>query len=620
MTWISVVAMALAVLAIVASGAIVNDKTFGSVECVPYAYGDFNADKLVDIYCVTHLANRIEIWIAQESMDPLFLRYKTATLNVSSTIVNIVPGDFNGDSIIDMLVVHDSVDSKQSAEYQMSLFLGRKQSRYENDLQPEIQVGVAILDQPFAADVDGDGKLDLLVSVKDNKGAVARQILKFLESGIIAQRKPQEIERELYPGYASSLTDLNNDFTPDLVMTTKDGHDGSMVFEEWVMDTNTANRDYEFYKSYGVPGGSDQMAHYGQSLFADFDSDGTMEHLLPACKDQECTDSVVFIYKDNKWNEVNIDFGSYGFIPPNANDEFWNKGAAMSVKAGDYDLNGYLDLLMVLRDNNGTRADKSAILMKNVNGDVGNTRSPTFSRAFKIDNHMTSLFSYTNVVQVSFFDLYDDGYLDVLLTLREPDATTGETTYKLVAFRNEYFDDVYFIKMMVIPGTCSIDKCPHKNLPYGLNYPGALVRMETTSYEFQKVVLYATQLSQSSHMALQLPYTIFGLGATPNFVEELKVGFLALSETYEIKGIGKEWRQIIPNSQLVINPYPRNYPFYWKMQLFITPSKNILKTAIALGSTMIVLIIAIGILQFREKKMDEKERKLESQRFHFDGL
>jgi integrin alpha FG-GAP repeat containing protein 1 len=62
-------------------------------------------------------------------------------------------------------------------------------------------------------------------------------------------------------------------------------------------------------------------------------------------------------------------------------------------------------------------------------------------------------------------------------------------------------------------------------------------------------------------MALQLPYTIFGLGATPNFVEELKVGFLALSETYEIKGIGKEWRQIIPNSQLVINPYPRNYPF-----------------------------------------------------------
>ncbi len=60
---------------------------------------------------------------------------------------------------------------------------------------------------------------------------------------------------------------------------------------------------------------------------------------------------------------------------------------------------------------------------------------------------MTSLFSYTNVVQVSFFDLYDDGYLDVLLTLKETDPN-GSPTYRLVAFKNEYFDDVYFIKMM----------------------------------------------------------------------------------------------------------------------------------------------------------------------------
>lgn len=50
----------------------------------------------------------------------------------------------------------------------------------------------------------------------------------------------------------------------------------------------------------------------------------------------------------------------------------------------------------------------------------------------------------------------------------------------------------------MIPGTCSIDKCPHKNLPYGLNYPGALVRMETTSYEFQKVVLYGKFLASQN--------------------------------------------------------------------------------------------------------------------------
>lgn len=51
---------------------------------------------------------------------------------------------------MDMLVVHEIQGSK--GEYRMSLFLGKKQSRYENDLQPEILLDVVILDQPFAAE------------------------------------------------------------------------------------------------------------------------------------------------------------------------------------------------------------------------------------------------------------------------------------------------------------------------------------------------------------------------------------------------------------------------------------------------------------------------------------
>lgn len=199
----------------------------------------------------------------------------------------------------------------------------------------------------FLSSVDGDGKLDLLVSVKDNKGAVVRQILKFSELGKISQRTQQDAERELYHGYANSLTDLNNDLTPDLLLTAREG-ESAMVFEEWMIDTSNSKQVYELHAKYDVPG---DMAHYGQSLFADLDSDGTMEHLLPACKDADCQESALFIYKEDKWNEVNIDFGSYGFIPPGANEEFWNQKAAMSVKAGDYDLNGYIDLLMVLRDN-----------------------------------------------------------------------------------------------------------------------------------------------------------------------------------------------------------------------------------------------------------------------------
>jgi integrin alpha FG-GAP repeat containing protein 1 len=134
-----------------------------------------------------------------------------------------------------------------------------------------------------------------------------------------------------------------------------------------------------------------------------------------------------------------------------------------------------------------------------------------------------------------------------------------------------------------------------------LTSPGSLIKIETTSFEYQKVVLYASQSSQSAYMALQLPYVIFGLGSTANFVEHLTVGLAATMANSEIGGFHKEWTQIIPNSHLVIVPNKRHYPFNWRMQLFITPSKNILMTAISLGSTMVGLIIVIGLLQYREK-------------------
>lgn len=38
------------------------------------------------------------------------------------------------------------------------------------------------------------------------------------------------------------------------------------------------------------------------------------------------------------------------------------------------------------------------------------------------------------------------------------------------------------------------------------------------------VIFSAAQLSQSAYFALQCPYTVFGLGRTPNFVDELAVG------------------------------------------------------------------------------------------------
>jgi hypothetical protein len=49
----------------------ISPSVFTNINCVPYAYGDFNADKRVDIFCVSNFGLQVEIWLAQER-EPLF--------------------------------------------------------------------------------------------------------------------------------------------------------------------------------------------------------------------------------------------------------------------------------------------------------------------------------------------------------------------------------------------------------------------------------------------------------------------------------------------------------------------------------------------------------------------
>jgi integrin alpha FG-GAP repeat containing protein 1 len=119
------------------------------------------------------------------------------------------------------------------------------------------------------------------------------------------------------------------------------------------------------------------------------------------------------------------------------------------------------------------------------------------------------------------------------------------------------------------------------------------------------------QLPQSAHFSLGLPYTIFGLGRTPKFVDTLTVG---------IAGRSKPWTQIIPNSQMVVIPSPLDKPSKWHAQLFITPSKMILMSGVALTGTCGLIIAIIGALYWKEKREDRIEKLQEAHRFHFDAM
>ncbi|ELK29362.1 T-cell immunomodulatory protein [Myotis davidii] len=82
----------------------------------------------------------------------------------------------------------------------------------------------------------------------------------------------------------------------------------------------------------------------------------------------------------------------------------------------------------------------------------------------------------------------------------------------------------------------------------------------------------------------------------------------------------QEWTAIIPNSQLIVIPYPHNVPRSWSAKLYLTPSNIVLLTAIALIGVCIFILAIIGVLHWQEKKADDREKRQEAHRFHFDAM
>lgn len=141
--------------------------------------------------------------------------------------------------------------------------------------------------------------------------------------------------------------------------------------------------------------------------------------------------------------------------------------------------------------------------------------------------------------------------------------------------------------------------------------PGPSIEYNTSTQEGNPVHGIAVQLPQSAYLSLHLPYTSFGLGRTPNFVEFVTVG---------LAGKKAKLTQLIPNSQIFVVPKPINEPDKWKSQLFITPSKIIIKSVFALGGICICIIIIIFVLHIKERRQDKIEKLQEAHRFHFDAM
>ncbi|CAF3784225.1 unnamed protein product [Adineta steineri] len=571
-----------------------TNKNYAIDDCIPLAFGDFNADKIIDIFCRNTKGDTIRVMV-NDDRSPT--SKEICKVNITGVIYDALAADFDADSKLDLFVLYKL--KPDQIGYNGGILWGNRVKL--NDLQP---IDYLFENIPTTLDANGDSYVELLGMISIDKTTFKPACL-YLKNRAVTSIEYLPDDIHLRTGTTQATVDLNNDLVADLFLTITVNNAPKFRLYELPITKLTLIKEYD-----PPPG----IAIYHLSTFADIDADGELEHILPVCMKADCSDSRIYVRDDDEWHQLPIKFGDGVRFPlknelPSPLDQI-----PLSIKISDYNLDGYPDIVTVMKQS--VSGNIVPIILQN-RACEGDANSPcTYNRTFTPQGEESFVLAATNATMAVFFDILENGYPDLLVL-----QGSKNQNFKLIGFQNSLVQDVHFIKVMVI-STFSCETCSHqKKLPYGNNQPGQSIKMETITImngiKDYWVKLAAVQMSQSGQLTLELPYVIIGLGSTPNFVEKITVG---VPPNIESNKLFRTYTQMIPNSQVVVVPSPLMNPEKWHSKLFITPSRMILHTGIALGVTLIVLAGALAILQYREKLEDDRERKVQAQAFHYDAL
>lgn len=573
----------------------------GKDDGIVAAFGDLNGDQFVDIFVITNTSQGVDVLLAQENKGYIRVPLIQASGGV---ITSVVPADFNGDVQMDVMLVTRDLTTN-TGPYNVSIYWG---SNATTVLSQPLVLPEQFHDEPLVFDFNGDMFPDLLAEVTPGNRKVWLSHHNKSFSLLDFPGIPGQNATSFASPHSHAFIDLNSDLVADLLLTTVSG------YEVWL------NLDgvFVFNRTYNLPQVFSD-GYIGMSSFTDLDQDNTIEHIVPGCIQKDCSKCAVVIRCHEQWvqilspDDLVIDGNRWGFVPPLLNKyaEYTNQSFPLLLRMTDYDLNGYPDAVVVLR-NTSNAGNQQVFVLDNI--PCVEKACTIFSRSFKL--HFTKHDQSNAALVATFYDIYEDGTPDIVSVTMSHDVLKGSYSPHIVLMKNEIAVHSCFIKVTVTSGLCYKD-CPSGNVPYGVNYPGAVVYYSTMKSDHTAQQSAGTQLTQTAHYSLQTPYQTFGLDETPNILDDFSVG---IPHPPNKKKRYRSWPFIIPNSQLTVIPHPPSNPSSWLLKLYITPSQLVYVTGAALLGTCGFIAGIVGILHWREKREDKLEKKQESHRFHFDAM
>uniref|UniRef100_A0A1I8AS62 FG-GAP repeat protein n=1 Tax=Steinernema glaseri TaxID=37863 RepID=A0A1I8AS62_9BILA len=575
---------------------IVGDEITNEMRGRVCAFGDMNKDGYTDI--ILQIGDRLDINLQTENGQ--LVNWTTLFIGVSQPITCAV-GDFNGDSRPDVMI-----SRAVGGMYASRVFINNGSS-----FEP-LDVRGSYFDEPMIADVNGDGVSDIIGFAYDEKNRLKFHCLRgtkgtsalFFDCSCLFGGINEKPLKPIH-GFPHFFADIDGDLSAELVFGME-GSTGGARLDVW------KRTDVLYWQNQNdtVVGSIPFDVQYvGGAVVGDFDGDAAMDILLPVCRDELCrhVDRILWWSKGQNWTQIKFDL--------HGNEIVSEEGSKVLFRVGDFNLDGYPDLVAVVRTPNGT---SRPVLFENKL--VSNKR--TFDLTDVIHEQNQNLRG--TVTMASFFDLEEDSCLDVLLE-RVADM---EATFEFIPCQKSR--DRAFLKVETFTNTCYKD-CPgsENNIGSGVPWHGVCSSYVADTTPGHKVSTQC-QMPQTSHRSLPLPYALFGLGQGPDSVIQLNVGapqwtHMEQQGTELVSWVAKQYpilaepQKILPNTRVVVVPPEYMTRNEWLHRRYLVLSRLFFPSFPIFATFILVAVSFIALLQIREEKDDRKERRAVSYRFHFDA-
>ncbi|CXI83938.1 conserved Plasmodium protein, unknown function [Plasmodium berghei] len=615
-------------------------------------FGDYNSDVKTDLilfkYDKTTMTSTIFVYIFSPSENK-FVYHTEAKLE--GKIVNLMVIDLNFDGSLDVLVLFK--DNNSQDKFYISTFIQNEsdelEERFNSKIKETENESISDLEDqsfyftnihPLLCDINNDGLPDLIAQHPNKSKSFSRFI--WINNGndgfkSILWENMDLFEytdlSEISNPNSNAIVDLNGDCKADLVFTVINKKNTKRIFLEiWINKiVNGKSRYVKADEDYMLPANSMQI------IFADFNADGSIDMVVPTCvKSSSCNycctrgDKIYFIPNiqtkicENSWtkNEDNkcrlasnlcseSDFEFANKLSPDYISLLDDKGLHFYgdasypsyLSVGDVDDDGYLDLLVSLRNDKGQNFVR---IYKNEQISNNDPNHTDIRRFYNYYQFISSVEKPTpDVYNAAFFDIFENGILDVII-FGTYNSNSKVKKYSSVGFVRSNETDSLFLKSTALNGICvndcykEKDKISTKTL--GGNAHGPTFKITVIDANGTKSSKIGIQKSQSAHSPLQLPYVLFGLGRTSNYVEEFYVGMPTHEQSYY-----NMWVSIIPNSHIIVIPYPLDDSHKWQIQLSVNPSNKFYSIIYITLICLSVIGVLIFIFDRKEKVEDSKE-------------